>query len=506
MTTEAKWIRNKKIEPAHIEMMRRAKQSPSAFVAEVLGCKLYGKQNEILRAIATSSRVSVAGANGTGKDFTTARAILWWLSVYRPAKAIVTGPTFRQVNDIVWNELRHAYANSRWPLGGQVFETPRWRIDEENFALGFSTDKWENLQGFHSPHLLVVITEAHAIKQDQIDALRRLNPQCFVMTGNPFSTSGEFYLAHHSSRELYTTVELSAFDTPNLDEDAPREGWPDFQGMVTKRDVDNRREEWGETSPLFIGGVLGQFPDNLDDTIVPLAAVYAATRRDAIPEGRRIVAVDVARFGRDNTAVYERQGKAAKQVWKIQGRDTQVIAGWVGSYARDNKIDEIIVDDAGVGGGVTDRLRVLRGENRFYAGVTAFRGGANAVQKDRFVNAVAEVWWAMRNWFMSGDVAVSDDTGNGMDALMAQVSTRHSEVQSDMRIALEQKKNLARSPDEADALAMTFWNQGDRELPDQEVGGQRFSDMGSGRSVLDDGEYDDMDNEFAEFSGSRWPT
>ena len=59
---------------------------------------------------------------------------------------------------------------------GKMFRTSRYQLDEQSFALGFTTDSPYNLQGFHSPNLLVVVTEAHAVRRDEFDAIRRLNP------------------------------------------------------------------------------------------------------------------------------------------------------------------------------------------------------------------------------------------------------------------------------------------------------------------------------------------
>ena len=219
---------------------RRRSRGALTFVREVLKAKPYPKQDEILRAMSRSRRVSVVGCNGSGKDWAAARVVLWWMNTREPAKAIVTGPTSRQVDDIVWNEIRFAYAEAQDRLAGKMFRTSRYAIDEVSFALGFATNSPYNLQGFHSPNLLVVVTEAHAVDQDDMDAVRRLNPKRLLMTGNPFTTAGVFYDSHHSRRELYKTVEISAFDTPNVK--ARRVVVP---GMITRQDIADRKEEWG---------------------------------------------------------------------------------------------------------------------------------------------------------------------------------------------------------------------------------------------------------------------
>ena len=133
-------------------------QDPVRFVREVLGEEPYDKQEEILRAVASSRRVSVVGCNGSGKDWAAARVVLWWMHSRAPAKAIVTGPTARQVDEIVWNEMRYAYGKAADRLGGQMFRTSKYEIDDQSFALGFTSNSPYNIQGFHSPNLLVVMT------------------------------------------------------------------------------------------------------------------------------------------------------------------------------------------------------------------------------------------------------------------------------------------------------------------------------------------------------------
>ena len=298
------------------------KEDPSAFVREVLTEKPYEKQAAIFRAVARSRRVSVVGCNGSGKDWAAARVVLWWLHSHHPAKAIVTGPTSRQVDDIVWNEIRSAYVRAASRLQGRMFRTSRYEVDEQTFALGFATNSPYNLQGFHSPNLLAVVTEAHAVGTDDMDAVRRLNPGLVLMTGNPFATQGVFFDSHHSRRELYETVRISAFDTPNV-----KSGKSIVPGMITLQDISDRKEEWGEESALYIGSVLGEFPDNLETVVVPLLKATEAAKRELTPEGPVVLGCDVARFGHDKTVVVRRQGPVARIVSHVSsGTSTSIRA------------------------------------------------------------------------------------------------------------------------------------------------------------------------------------
>ena len=123
-------------------------------------------------------------------------------------------------------------------------------------------------------------------------------------------------------------------------------------------------------------------------------------------------------------------------------------AGFLKDYCENNDVDTVVIDDSGVGGGVVDRLKETSLRR---ARVLPFIAGAKALNRDRFYNHAAEVWWLMARAYRSGDMDTDDDA-----ALIGQVSSRRHAYESDRRIRLESKRGMRGSPDEADALAMTF--------------------------------------------------
>ena len=226
--------------------------------------------------------------------------------------------------------------------------------------------------------------------------------------------------------------------------------------MVTTEQIEERRTEWGEDSALYIASVLGRFPDNLEDAIVPRSLLMDAVERQFEPVGEATLACDVARFGADKTVGYRRQGNVCRLVWKSQGRDTQQVAGHLKAMAEDDPdVTAIIVDDTGVGGGVTDRLNeenVAGGRVR----IVAFNGGEKARRADRYVNAIAEAWLELGQAFRDGMIDIDDNP-----SVIAQLSARRYTVQGDRRIKLESKDDFKKrstggSPDDADALAMCW--------------------------------------------------
>ena len=426
---------------------------PLQFVRETLGDKPYDKQEEILRAVEQAAnatdgirRVSVVGCNGSGKDWIAARVILWWMNTRDPAKVVITGPTTRQVKDIVWRELRTAYKNSDKPLRGTVRRAVLYEIedDDESFAKGFASNSPFNLQGYHSPNMLVVVTEAHAVKDAYMDALLRQNPALILMVGNPSSADGVFYDSHHSKREQYHAIQISAHDTPNI-----QEGRVVIPGMITQLDIDDRKLDWGEDSDSYINSVLGEFTENPDSVVVPLSVAREAAERHIEPEGEVIVACDVARGGNDKTVVVKRQGGNAEIVHSQRGNDLMEVTGVLKRYCEENHVDTLIVDDVGIGAGVVDRLREQGVPP--VGRLIPFNGGARPNDAEHFYNRGAEVWWAMRGRYMDGSISAPRS-----EALIGQVAGRKYTINSNGRIQLQRKRNLHNSPDEADALAMTF--------------------------------------------------
>ena len=456
------------------------RDDPVGFVEEVLGDAPYAKQREMLEAVVHNRRVSVVGANGSGKDWAAARAVLWWIATRPRATVVVTGPTQRQVEEIVWRELRGAYKASRIPLGGRVSGS-HWNIDDDRFAIGFSTNRPENLQGFHSPELLVVVTEAHAVPQGHMEALKRLIPARMLLTGNAFSRDGEFFDSHHTKGHLYTRVAISAFDTPNFT--GENGGIP---GTPTEEDVEERKLDWGEDHPLYQGSVLARFPDMLDDSLIGRTVIEQAVERreqyygtagdggapvvpaeagtsqplgggtvvpakagTSQPSAPRRLGVDVARFGSDKTALCVRQGWLVESLRSFERIDTMRTAGEALTLVSEQDIPAVFVDEGGLGAGVVDRLRELG------APVYGVQFGGKAPQSGRFVNMRAEIFWELRRLFNEGLVAIPRD-----EELISQLLGLRYDVTSAGQVKMESKSSLRRrglrSPDKADALALAF--------------------------------------------------
>jgi len=182
------------------------------------------------------------------------------------------------------------------------------------------------------------------------------------------------------------------------------------------------------------------------NAVMSRVAVRAAMNRRLPAEGPFSCGVDVARFGDDRTVMYLRQGMKVIDSKILHGANTQRVAKEVWSFVKHKKSTTIKIDDTGVGGGVTDRLR------EFGAKVVPINFGSSAVQKKKYKNLATEMWFELP----IDEIDIPDD-----DELMDELSERLYDYDKTEAKIIEPKKDFkeryGKSPDKADALILCFF-------------------------------------------------
>jgi len=426
----------------------------------------WAKQVEIMESVRDHRRTVTRASHSVGKTHIAARIALWYLYTRAPCIVITTAPKATQVRDLLWGRLRAAWGQTRLPLPGECLLTrlePR-RHDPEWYAVGYTAKDAEGFQGYHEAHVLIVFDEAPGVPPwiyDAIEGIMSTENVRWLGIGNPTERSGHFYRANVSP--LYNTIHISAWEHPNVEH-----GRAIYAKAVAPSWPQERIEEWGEKHPLYLSRVLGEFPDEGKDTLIPLSWVEAAVDRHVDTEGEKIISCDVARFGQDETVFFLLQGRLFDVIEKYIGKDTTQTAGRLLLWYRHRMAGRLVVDDVGVGGGVTDQVRAdLPKEDR--RNVVAFGAGEKAKEDDDFENKGTEAWWQLRLAFEETHKAVNSGTDNpklGLSipndpVVIAQLTGRKYDVTRKGRIYVESKKDMAArgepSPDRADALAMGWW-------------------------------------------------
>ena len=262
-----------------------------AFAREVLGVDLWSRQQDIARALRDHPRVAVRSCHAPGKTLVPAVCVCWFLYTRRDAIVLTTASTFRQVRYVLWRTIQGLVSGAPRHLGGDLLDT-ELRLGERWYGLGLSTNHPERFQGFHAPHVLVVVDEPGAVPHDVFAAIEGVlasGHTRLLMIGNPTQPAGPFFDAFHAQAGAYRTFRISAFDTPNFQtptDQTPNdetESAPPRDYLVSPAWVQTRRDLWGAGSELYRARVLGEFPRQAADGLFSLAILDAATAPGPAP-------------------------------------------------------------------------------------------------------------------------------------------------------------------------------------------------------------------------------
>lgn len=471
-------------QPSDLSEFAGYAEDPVGFIRDVLGGEPWGRQVEIAESVRDEPLVVVRSANAVGKDWTAARLALWWVYARR-GLALVTGPTERQVREVVMGEVARAFRRAP-DLPGELFTSAlRLPGDEAAGILAFTSTEASRLTGFHAPRVMAMLTEAQAVEGFAWEGLLACatgSSDRVLAVGNPLSPSGRFYAASRSSAWL--SVAISAEDHPNLQE--AREVIP---GGPSRAFVDRIRQEYGEDSGIYAARVLGQFPEDAEEGLVKLQWLEAAAERHARfrrwqrePDpGPVVVGVDVARYGSDRTILAVRRGDVLEELKRLPQGSTMETTGHVLRELRrieagqeyvgrdewephglwrpreppkpGRRRAQVVVDEAGLGGGVVDRLRE-QGRD-----VLAFNSSfrpERSLDRERFLNLRAVAFWKLRKLLERGELTIPHH-----DDLWRELQATTWKIHSSGKIQIEGKdairSALGRSPDYADAVAMAAW-------------------------------------------------
>ena len=499
-------------------MRLRYQRDPAAFFKEVLGIHtLEDYHEEILACVAVNERTAIAACHDVGKSWITARIVLWFLYCFPYSKVITTAPTYNQVKNILWSEIRTAHARAKFPLAGSMNLT-ELVLDDGWFAIGF-TPKNEvsfgegqgtqsSFQGFHAEGgLMLVYDEATGVLPPVWVMGEGLLTQAnvkFIAIGNPTSRNSEFYKCFSS--RAWAKIYLTCFNSPNL----IANGITDMQALEKElqilREMDDTEAlarmatykaprpyllslkwviasvlKWGMSHPLSVSKIFGKFPEGGDRELVGLGELEEAQRRLYYPEAhdRKCIGVDVARFGADASVITGIHGYKFVAKQKTHKRDLTELTGHVIEFYRTHGADVIVVDETGLGGGVVDNLREAQ-RNKIIDRNTEIRGvqfgaapectgGVNCEHNDpscdkgRYFNLKARMFSYLRDDLKREDgLCLPLDDDIYLEELPSILYTYDSKGKFIIESKDDYKKRTRRgSPDDSDSLALANYGRYD---------------------------------------------
>lgn len=498
---------------------------PVLWAKDVLGIHLWSKQRDIAMAVRDHKRVAVKSCHNAGKSKLAAIIACWWIATHPIGEAIVvtTAPTYQQVHGIIWREIGKHHelsASNGQPLPGNITASDKWNIVHNGtlFQAGWGRKPADTnihgFQGVHERYVLVIVDEACGINESlwtAIEAITTTGDARILAIGNPDDPNTQFGKIFNDSKisSEWVLNTISAFDTPNLarqflnDKDSPHyasavadKDFPEDLRplMLQETTVESWRTQWGEQDPRWKSKILGEFPDQSENSLFSQADVNRAVETVVVPDrdSRPVLGVDLARFGNDVSAiysvepgtVYEVDDEGNKTPTQRRGKHVRLVKSWakadgveaarlIHQTALETGAIEVRIDIGGLGAPIKDQVSVLA--DTTYA-VIGMNGSGPTPDSYHWLNARA--WWhdSLREQMHTGtiDLDYNDDKlKNELLGIRYHFKNRYRALQ------VESKEDMAarnvKSPDHSDAVVyatapieeilsnpLSMYNVGDR--------------------------------------------
>lgn len=408
-------------------------------------------------------RIAISSGNGPGKS-TLAALLSWWgLSTFEDCRINVTANTKNQLDTKTSPEFSKWFRsaiNADWfdvNVTSIKVQEPgheaNWRVD----FLPWSEDNPAATAGQHNvrKRLILIFDEASeiasiiyetaegALTDEQTEII-------WLLLGNPTWNSGSFYDAvFGKKRHRWKTWVL---DTREI------EG-------TNKSQINEWLTDYGEDSDWFRVHVRGLPPGSAHGQFIDVQSIQEAQLRPArcLPDDPLVAGVDFAWGGSDDNVVRFRKGLDARSIppIKVKGEFTRnpmvMISKLTDVLARSyngDRVAMLFLDSAGIAGPIAARLRALGHQN-----VMEVNFGQDATD-GKFAYRRDEMWGRMKQWLQDGGAI---DRDPGLEADLSKPILVADRLQ---RIKLESKELMqkrlskmgaeASSPDDGDALALTF--------------------------------------------------
>lgn len=460
----------------------RYRANPVGFIQQIIGAEPWEKQIEVIEAVRDHMRVAVRSGHKVSKSHTAAAVALWFYCSFPDARVIMTSTTARQVDQILWRELKMMRARAgrcveckeagltETPcehsslIDGEIGELARTGLKSIDFreVVGFTAKEAEAVAGISGRNLLYIVDEASGVAQEIFDAIEgnRAGGARILLLGNPTKNEGEHYDAFHSKSDFYHTITISSEETPNV-----KQGRAIIPGLATLEWIDEKKQEWGEKSSLYLVRVKGVHATKEDGKIFSIHTITMAEQRwYEVPEqGRLYIGLDPAgpTGSGDETVFAPRRGFKVLTLRFFQGLSEEAhlihLRSIIGVHKLPRETPVVVVDREGaVGSRVYGTLRAYIDNNPGAFELVGVRASDRAVREPQVYDRMRDELTAnLEHWFRDGG-SIPEDT-----KLAAELHQPEWKQQANGRLKVTPKdvikKKIGRSPDRYDAVALSTW-------------------------------------------------
>ena len=443
----------------------------------------WDRQWDIWESVVKYRKTVCRAGKGVGKSHIAGgRIVPWFLTTFYPSVVFTTAPTGRQVERVLWGEIRRHWKRAKVDLGGRVYEgKPLLFIDDDWYAMGFTTRKrvqGEDIgslfQGFHSLHVLFIIDEAAAVEPDVWDmaeAVCTTEHSRILAIGNPTDANSEFAKKFKSPAPEdpggWNKIKISVLDSPNL-----TAGRTVIPKLTSAEWVEDKKVSWGMGTPMWQANIEAEFPEMGIDTLIPLPFIEkalekyrqwksgTAEEREEIENltkyRKKHLGVDTAREGDDLCVGYKLEGTIAERLFRLPKSKTDETVSRVGRAITDEHYDVVNIEQDPYGAAIIDMIRAQGHQ------VNGILPGGTANEPQKYFHKKTELAFKLRERFIEAeDIALDcEDTGGQLANYKYIYTTKAGYDVYRLEPKKDMKKRIGRSPDDGDALIFANANIG----------------------------------------------
>jgi hypothetical protein len=395
-------------------------------------------------------RKAVASGHGIGKSCLTAWLILFCLSTKVDTKAVITSNTENQLLKktapevakwfrlMLHNHWFKMTATSIYSVSPDREKT--WRAD----FIPYSENNPDAFAGLHNEgkRLLLLFDEASSISKIWDTAQGALTDSNTEMIwfalGNP-TRAGDFKDCFTKNRKYWKTRNINS----------------EFVEGINQDQIQEWKEQYGENSDFMKVRVYGEFPSSSDMQFISTQTIDKAVKNQPFhfPDDPLIMSVDIARGGSDYCVIRYRKGNHAHIITpeKIPGsktRDAMQFCAHLSRKIDEHRVEHVLIDATGVGAPYGDRLRQLGYYNVINVNF------ASKSPDSKYANMRAYMYSKLNEWMKEGG-SIENDTLLKME--LEVIEYYHNARDQLILVSKDKiKKDLGMSPDNADALALSF--------------------------------------------------
>lgn len=498
----AKWILESICELYNVTMpftadtlIKLYRAEPAFFFVHILGIIPWvneehpnSDQLAILESFRTHDRLAVRSGHKVSKSNTLAGLALLWYSTRPKARVPITSASYSQVRKINWYELRNMFYGAQQrgiDIGGTFYEDPQsgLKMKDGREIFGFSTKEAERAAGISGPNICYLIDEGSGVEEKIFEAIdgNRAGGAKQAMFSNPTRLSGTFYNAFHAKRSFWKTLHISSQFTPNC-----QAGRIVVPGLATPEWVEEKKQEWGEDSPLFHVRVSGNFPPQGPNSVIPISLIDEAQMRwriwnDAGVPMRGVlgIGIDPAYYGDDEAVLYPVVGDVMlppRVLFVSTGEEIadaclEMILPYAGQFSE----IRINVDINGEGRAAFEMLAYKYADKlrNIKAYVVPVNVSEVSDYPDMYYNKRTQLAFGFKEWLENGGAIPEDPK---LEAELASVTYVMDPLgRYKLPLKEEERKRLGRSPDRRNAAELAIYRGKTYDIGFQSAGKRELS-------------------------------